>query len=55
MSSDNRYSRLFWEIKKYETVTDNPSIMIYINKIENIITFKMKTGYYLELLTPEII
>ena len=28
--------------------------MIYVNKIENRITFKIKTGYYLELLTPEI-
>ena len=28
-------------------------IYIYINKVENRITFKIKTGYYLELLTPE--
>ena len=28
--------------------------MIYVNKIENRITFKIKTGYYFELLTPEI-
>ena len=27
--------------------------MIYLNKIENRITFKIKTGYYLELLMPE--
>ena len=27
--------------------------MIYVNKIENRITFKIKTGYYLELLRPE--
>ena len=27
--------------------------MIYVNKIENRITFKIETGYYLELLTPE--
>ena len=27
--------------------------MIYINKIDNKITFKIKTGWYLELLTPE--
>ena len=33
--------------------TVNPSIRIYINKIENRITFEIKTGYYLELLTPE--
>ena len=27
--------------------------MIYVNKIEKRITFKIKTEYYLELLTPE--
>ena len=27
--------------------------MKYVNKIENRITFEIKTGYYLELLTPE--
>ena len=49
-----KYSRLFKiYLKKHETVTDNPSIRTYINKIENRITFKIKTGYYLELLTPE--
>ena len=30
-------------------------IMIYINKIGNRITIKIKLGYYLKLLTPEII
>ena len=40
-------------LKKYETVTDNPPIRKYINKIENRMTFKIKTGYNLELLTPE--
>ena len=40
-------------LKKHETVTDNPSIMMYVNKIENRITFKIETGYYLELLVPE--
>ena len=39
---------------KNETVTDIPSIRIYESKIENKITFKIKTGYYLELSTPEI-
>ena len=34
-------------------ITENPSIKIYVNKIENRITFKIKTGSYLELLTPE--
>ena len=33
----------------------NPSIRTYINKIENRVTFKIKTRYYLELLTPETI
>ena len=40
-------------LKNQETGTDNPSLMIYVNKIENRITFKIKTGYYLELLMPE--
>ena len=31
----------------------NPSIRIYTNRTENRITFKIKTGYYLELLTRE--
>ena len=26
---------------------------MYVNKIENRTTFKIKTGYYLELLMPE--
>ena len=48
-----RYSGLFWLYLKKYGITDNPSIRIYVNKIENKITFKIKTGYYLELLTPE--
>ena len=40
-------------LKKHSERVDNPSIKIYINKIENRITFKIKNGYYLELLTPE--
>ena len=40
-------------LKKYSASVDNPSIRIYVNKIENRITFKIKNGYYLELLTPE--
>ena len=39
--------------KKNGEKTVNPSIIIYINKIENRITFKIKTGYYLKPLTPE--
>ena len=49
-----RFKRLFLiYLKKYETVADNPSIIIYLNKIENRITVKIKTGYYPEILTPE--
>ena len=40
-------------LKKHDAVTDNPSIMIYVNKIKNRITFKMKTGYYIKLFMPE--
>ena len=40
-------------IKKHETLTENPPIQIYQNKIKNRIVFKIKTGYKLELLTPE--
>ena len=40
-------------IKKHETLTENPPIQIYSNKIKNRIVFKIKTGYKLELLTPE--
>ena len=40
-------------LKKHGEKTVNPPIRIYINKIENRITFKTKAGYYLELLTPE--
>ena len=38
-------------LKKHSV--DNPPIKICVNKIENRVTFKIKTGYYLELLTPE--
>ena len=40
-------------LKNQEKVTDNPSMRIYINKIENGITFKIKTGYYLEHSTSQ--
>ena len=40
-------------LKKHSESVDNPSIRIYVNRIENRITFKIKNGYYLELLTPE--
>ena len=40
-------------LKKHSESVDNPSIRMYINRIENRVTFKIKNGYYLELLTPE--
>ena len=40
-------------LKKHNKNVDNPSIRIYVTKIENRIIFKIKNGYYLELLTPE--
>ena len=39
-------------LKKHEEKTVNPPARIYINKTENRITFKIKTGYHFELLTP---
>ena len=40
-------------LKKHGENVDNSSIRIYVNKIENRITFKIKTACYFELLTPE--
>ena len=40
-------------LKKHGENMDNPSINIYVNKVENRITFKIKTEYYLKLLTAE--
>ena len=40
-------------LKKHSESVDNLSVRIYVNKIENRITFKIKNRYYLELLTPE--
>ena len=42
-------------LKEHNEKIDNPSVRIYVNKIGNRITFTIKTGYYLELLTPETI
>ena len=39
---------------KHREKTENPPVRIYVNKIENMITFKIKTVYYVELLMPEI-
>ena len=40
-------------LKKHGKNIDNPSIRIHVKKIENRITFKIKIGYSLELLTSE--
>ena len=40
-------------LKKHGANTDKTSVQIYVNKIENRITFKIKNGYSLELLIPE--
>ena len=40
-------------IKKHETLIDNPSIRIYLNKTQNRITLRTKAGCFLELLVSE--
>ena len=40
-------------IKKHKILTENPPVQIYLNKIKSRIVSKTKTGYKLELLTPE--
>ena len=39
--------------KKHGENIDKPLVKIYVNKIENRFTFKIKNGYSLEVLTPE--
>ena len=45
------YLEYIW--KKHGENTNKPSIHIYVNKIENRVTFKIKDGYSLELSTSE--
>ena len=40
-------------LEKHSENVDNPLIRIYVNKMENRITFKIKNGYCLERLTPD--
>ena len=40
-------------MKKHGEDIGKPSVMIYVNKIVNRVTFKIKIGYSLELLSPE--
>ena len=42
-------------IKKLEAVSGNVPIRMYVNKIENRVAFRIKTGYYLELLSPKTV
>ena len=40
-------------LKKHGENTDKPSVQIYVKKIENRVTFKIKNGYSVEILTSE--
>ena len=40
-------------LKKHGEDIDKPSVQIYVNKIENRVTFKIKNRYIVELLTPD--
>ena len=42
-------------IRKHGAITDKPPVQIYINRIQYLVTFKIKYVYYLYLLTPETI
>ena len=42
-------------LKKHGEKINSTSIRTYINKIENRITLKIKTRYYIEFLTPETV
>ena len=50
----SRYSRLIWYIiRKNETITDKPQVQIYVNRIQNRVTFEIKSGHYIQFLTPK--
>ena len=51
--SDNIQDYFEYILKKHGESIDKPSVQIYVNKIENRFTFRIKDGYSLELLTPE--
>ena len=52
-SASNIQDYFEYILEKHEEDIDEPSVQIYVNEIENRITFKIKNGYSLELLTPE--
>ena len=47
--------QLYFEyiLKKHGEDIDKRSVQIYVNKIDYRVTFKIKNGYSMELLTPE--
>ena len=47
-----QHFKIEYILRKHKVVTDNPTIRKYVNKIENRVTFRIKTGHYLELLMP---
>ena len=51
VSDIQEYSKYIF--KNHKTVTNNPSIRIYVHKTEIRIPFEIKKGYYLELWTHE--
>ena len=51
ISDINDYSK--YVLKKHSEDVSGPSNKIYVNKIENRVTFKIRNGYYLGFLTPE--
>ena len=42
-------------LKKHDTLIDNSSLRICVNKVQNGNIFTIETGYYLELLMSETI
>lgn len=42
-------------MKKHEKFADNPPLQRQVSRIQNGITFKINTGYYLEFFRPETI
>ena len=52
-SVTNIQDYLEYILKKRGEDIGEPSVEIYVNKIENRITYKFKNGYSFELLTPE--
>ena len=52
-SIEDIHKQLEFIIKKHETLTGNPPVQIYPNKIKNRIVLKIKTGYKSKLLSSE--